>query len=88
MVEMDRNRKDAFCCGGGSGNFVTDLLAGSEDSPGRVRVREARKTGASILAVACPGCMVMLADAVKAEGFDGNLVVKDIATIVNEASTG
>ena len=88
VVEMDRNRKDAFCCGGGSGNFVTDLLAGSEDSPGRVRVREAHKTGASILAVACPGCMVMLADAVKAEGFDGNLVVKDIATIMNEASTG
>jgi Fe-S oxidoreductase len=41
LVEMERNRKDAFCCGGGSGNFVTDLLAGSPDSPARIRIREA-----------------------------------------------
>jgi Fe-S oxidoreductase len=45
LVEMERNRRDAFCCGGGSGNFVTDLLAGSADSPARIRAREAYETG-------------------------------------------
>jgi len=85
LVEMDRNRVDAFCCGGGSGNFVTDYLAGGEDSPARVRIREAEQTGADVLAVACPGCMVMFKDAVKAEDLEGKISVTDIATIVKES---
>jgi Fe-S oxidoreductase len=85
LVEMERNRADAFCCGGGSGNFITDYLAGSEASPSRVRVREAKQTGADVLAVACPGCLVMLNDATKAEDLEGKLQVKDIATIIKES---
>jgi len=84
LVEMERNRRDAFCCGGGSGNFVTDLLAGSADSPARVRVREAYETGADTLAVACPSCLTMLTDAVKAEDLDDKLAVKDISQISKE----
>jgi Fe-S oxidoreductase len=84
LVEMPRNRKDAFCCGGGSGNFITDYLAGGVDSPARVRVREAAATGAGILAVACPGCLLMLKEAVKTEDLDGRLQVKDLAAILNE----
>jgi Fe-S oxidoreductase len=82
LVEMERNRKDAFCCGGGSGNFVNDLLAGSPDSPARIRIREAYETGADTLAVACPSCLTMLTDAVKAENLDDRLAVKDISQIL------
>jgi Fe-S oxidoreductase len=84
LVEMERNRRDAFCCGGGSGNFVADLLAGSADSPARVRAREAYETGADTLAVACPSCLTMLTDAVKAENLDDELAVKDISQILQE----
>jgi Fe-S oxidoreductase len=84
LVEMEKNRADAFCCGGGSGNFVMDLLAGGEESPARIRVREAYETGASILAVACPSCLTMFTDAVKTEDLDGKLAVKDISQIVKE----
>jgi len=84
LVEMERNRRDAFCCGGGSGNFVTDLLAGSADSPARIRAREAYETGADTLAVACPSCLTMLTDAVKAENLDDKLAVKDISQILKE----
>jgi Fe-S oxidoreductase len=87
LVEMDRNKKDAFCCGGGSGNFIMDLLAGGEDSPARVRIREAYATGADTLAVACPSCLTMLTDAVKAEDLDGKLAVKDVSQIVKESLT-
>jgi Fe-S oxidoreductase len=83
LVEMSRNRKSAFCCGGGSGNYYTDLLGGSEDSPARIRVRQARDTGADILAVACPNCLVMLEDAVKVEGLEKQLLVKDISELLN-----
>lgn len=85
LVEMERNRENAFCCGGGSGNFYTDFFGGGEDSPARVRVREAHETGADILAVACPTCMTMLSDAVKSEGLEEKLIVKDISEIVKES---
>jgi Fe-S oxidoreductase len=85
LIEMDRNRKSALCCGGGSGNYYTDLLGGSEDSPARIRVRQAHATGANILAVACPNCLTMLEDAVKVEGLEGKIEVKDIAELINGA---
>jgi len=85
LVEMQRTRENSFCCGGGSGNFVTDLLGGSEENPGRIRVREAHETGAEILVVACPSCIIMLDDAVKDEGLEGELTVKDIAGLVKES---
>ena len=85
LVEMERNRESALCCGGGGGNFSMDLLGGSPDSPSRRRVREALTTGASILAVACPKCLTILEDAVKVEGLDDKLIVKDIAEIADEA---
>lgn len=79
LVEMRRNRENAFCCGGGSGNFVFDFLKGS-NSPARLRIREALDTNADILAVACPICKAMLEDAVKDEGL--KIEVKDLAEIV------
>ena len=85
LVEMERNRAGALCCGGGGGNFYTDFLGGSESSPAGIRVREASATGASVLAVACPNCMTMLEDAVKAEGLEDRLTVKDVSEIAGEA---
>jgi Fe-S oxidoreductase len=85
LKEMNRSRENSFCCGGGSGNFVLDLLGRSEENPSRNRVREAHETGADILVVACPSCMIMLDDAVKDEGLEGELTVKDITELVKES---
>ena len=82
LIEMARNRKSALCCGGGSGNYYTDLLGGSEDSPARIRARQAHATGADILAVACPNCLTMLEDAIKVEGLEEKIQVKDIAELL------
>jgi Fe-S oxidoreductase len=86
LIEMDRTKENSFCCGGGSGNFVMDLLGGSEESPSRVRVREAHETGAEILVTTCPNCMTMLDDAVKDEGLEDELTVKDIAELVKASA--
>jgi Fe-S oxidoreductase len=85
LVEMPRKRASGLCCGGGGGNAFTDLLGGSEDSPARIRVRQARETGAEVLATACPTCLTMLEDAVKTEGIEDELAVRDISEIVAEA---
>jgi Fe-S oxidoreductase len=82
LVEMERNRENSFCCGGGGGNFYTGFLNGSENSPGRIRIREAHATGASILAVACPVCLVVFEDALKVEGLEDELQIMDISEIV------
>ena len=85
LIEMEKNRESALCCGGGAGNFQIDLLGGSKDSPSRRRVREAAATGANILAVACPKCLIMLEGAIKAEELENKLSVRDISEILAEA---
>jgi Fe-S oxidoreductase len=82
--EMDRAMADALCCGGGGGNFFTDVLGSGPDSSSRVRVREAAETGAEVLVVACPKCAGMFEDAIKVEGMEDALRVMDLAEIVEE----
>jgi Fe-S oxidoreductase len=79
---MDRNMNDALCCGGGGGNFFTDMIGVGVDSPARIRVREALETGAEVLVVACPSCAKMFEDAVKAESLDDKLRVMDLSEII------
>lgn len=81
MVEMPRRAEKSFCCGAGGGQMWKEEEAGS----GRVsanRFQEAAGTGAQILAVGCPFCMIMLTDAQKSA--DSPLQVRDIAEIVAE----
>ncbi len=82
LVEMNRSKADALCCGGGGGNFYTDLIKSGKDHPSRVRIKEALASGAQILAVACPKCAKMLEDAVKAESAEDKIKVMDLAEIV------
>ena len=84
LVEMDRNRKNALCCGGGSGNLFTDMISGGDDSPARSRCREAHAAGAAVMAVACPVCAVMLEDAVKSEGLSDHLQIREVSELVTE----
>jgi Fe-S oxidoreductase len=81
--EMDRFMRNALCCGGGGGNIFTNIIGNGPESPARDRAVEALDTGADILAVSCPACAVMLADAVKANNMDDCLQVKEISEIVN-----
>jgi Fe-S oxidoreductase len=85
LIEMERNKQYSLCCGGGGGNFYTGYLNGRENSPNRIRVREAYETGAEILAVSCPICLIMLDDAVKSEGLEDKLIVQEISEIVKDA---
>lgn len=84
LVEMDRARQNSLCCGGGGGNFFTDMLGTGPDLAARVRVREALVTGADTMAVACPQCYRMLADAVKDEGVEDSIRVREISEIMQE----
>ena len=84
LTEMDRSRRDAYCCGGGGGNLFTDVIGAGPESPARGRALEAVDTGAEVLAVSCPSCAVMLGDAVKSAGLEDRLQVKEISEIAAE----
>ena len=87
LVEMKRNREISYCCGGGAGNFSTGIVDKIDgvNRPDRFRVREARDSGANILAVSCPGCLMRLSDAVKVEGLEGELEVREISEILRDS---
>ncbi|MBS7649219.1 LUD domain-containing protein [Candidatus Bathyarchaeota archaeon] len=91
VIEMRRNKQNSSCCGGGGGNCYTGigcgLIADNEYTPSRMRVKEAYETGADVLAVACPSCLIMLDEAVKEEGLEESLLVMDVAEIVSLSLT-
>ncbi|MET1124140.1 MAG: heterodisulfide reductase-related iron-sulfur binding cluster [Archaeoglobaceae archaeon] len=86
LVEMPRNRERSFCCGAGGGNLVREYPG--EDRPNNIRAREAAATGAEILAVACPFCMIMLEDGVKTEKLDDRIQVMDVIELVYQSVYG
>ena len=82
LISLPRERDKSFCCGGGGANSYTDLLSGGDNAPSRIRIREIHDSGADIVAVACPICMIMFEDAIKAESLEGKLAVKDVSELV------
>lgn len=58
VVEMERHAEHGRCCGGGGGAPFTDI-PGKTRIPD-IRMADARHTGATVVAVACPNCTAML----------------------------
>lgn len=84
LVEMDRNRERSLCCEGGGGRMWVEGT-NLEERLAFQRVEEAADTGADVLAVACPFCLLTLEDAVKVRGLDEQLQVRDIMELVDLA---
>jgi Fe-S oxidoreductase/nitrate reductase gamma subunit len=81
LVEMEHNRADSLCCGGGGGRMWQDELD-SDVKMSDIRIREAAATGAEILVTACPLCLIMLEDARKTTGLEHSLQVLDLNELV------
>jgi Fe-S oxidoreductase/nitrate reductase gamma subunit len=87
QVEMARSRNKSFCCGAGGGRVFQDERGGARIN--HERGRQARQTGASCVATACPFCMIMMEDGAKAAAGGGAAQeVKDIAELLAEAVFG
>jgi len=79
-LEMASSRANSLCCGGGGGHVWMEESQGTRIS--HVRVEEALKTGAEIIATACPFCLQLLRDGVKGLSAEEKLKVLDIAQLV------
>ncbi|MBI4284555.1 MAG: (Fe-S)-binding protein [Chloroflexi bacterium] len=78
-VEMAKNRRESFCCGGGGGRM---WLEERGQRISEMRIGHALETGAQTIVSACPFCLQMFDDAIKAKAAEEKLRVMDIAELV------
>jgi Fe-S oxidoreductase/nitrate reductase gamma subunit len=84
-VEMERRGSTSFCCGAGGGKFWFEEQSGTKIN--LERTEEAVGTGADIIATGCPFCYVMLDDGIKEIGVDEQVIVRDLATLLDERTS-
>ncbi|MGC1403484.1 MAG: (Fe-S)-binding protein [Thermodesulfobacteriota bacterium] len=82
LIEMTHHGADSLCCGGGGGRMWQGSELHGEARMSEIRIREARATGAEVLITACPLCLIMMEDASKTLGLEGQLKVMDLNELV------
>jgi Fe-S oxidoreductase len=81
LVEMERNRSFALCCGAGGAQMFKEAEKGDKEVFIE-RTEEALKTGAGIIATSCPFCMTMITDGLKYKNKEDEIKNLDIAELV------
>jgi Fe-S oxidoreductase len=85
QVEMKRCRERGFCCGAGGARMWLEETIGTRVNMDRTA--EALGTGADVVSTACPYCMIMLDDAVRANAKEDDVRVLDLSQLVEESLT-
>jgi heterodisulfide reductase subunit D len=84
LVEMDRNRSFALCCGAGGAQYFKEAEKGDKEVFIE-RTEDALKTNANIIATACPFCMTMMTDGLKYKNKESEIKNYDIAELIVQA---
>jgi len=80
LAEMERNRRRGFCCGGGGGHMWLEEQEGNRIN--EMRTEQAIETKAQTVITACPLCLQMFDDGIKAKAAEEKLRVMDIAELI------
>ncbi|HET6317804.1 MAG TPA: (Fe-S)-binding protein, partial [Chloroflexota bacterium] len=81
--ELPRCRDRGFCCGAGGARAFMEEKRGTRISHNRLQ--EALASDASGVAVACPFCVTMFEDGIRALNAEERFAIKDIAEVVAAA---
>jgi Fe-S oxidoreductase len=81
LVEMDRNKSFALCCGAGGGQMFKEAEKGDKEVFIE-RTEDALKTDAKIIATSCPFCMTMMTDGLKYKNKEEEIRNYDIAELI------
>ncbi|MBS1963442.1 MAG: (Fe-S)-binding protein [Bdellovibrionales bacterium] len=85
LLEMKQNHDQSMCCGAGGGRMWMEETVGKRVNI--TRTEQALETGASVIAAACPFCMTMMSDGVKAKEKTESVKVMDLAELLDQATT-
>ncbi len=83
LFEMQNSRERSFCCGGGGGGPWKD--SPGKKSLGEIRIKEAIRTGAEVVATACPYCIRTLNEAVAKLDVGNKIKVRDITELLMQS---
>src|SRR5690606_20547093 len=84
LVEMERNRENAMCCGAGGGMmWMEEREGGGAESNGTKRALAVRR---SLSGSACPACRTMLSDGTTAMEVEDQGKTMDVAKVVEIAA--
>lgn len=80
LIEMDRSRENAMCCGAGGGLMWTEETTGNRINI--ARTEQALAVAPSVISSACPYCLTMLSDGTKAKEVEEDISTMDVAEIL------
>ncbi|HTW10259.1 MAG TPA: (Fe-S)-binding protein [Acidimicrobiales bacterium] len=83
QTEMQRCRERGFCCGAGGARMWMEESTGKRLN--EERADEALALGTDAVVTACPYCLIMLDDAVKARGKQDQVAVVDVSQLIADA---
>ena len=83
LIEMEASGKRSLCCGGGGGRIWMDTPQAERFSD--IRLKEAKATGAQILATTCPYCITNFEESRLNLEYEDMLAIKDISEIINDS---
>jgi Fe-S oxidoreductase/nitrate reductase gamma subunit len=83
LAEMDRKLDKSFCCGAGGARMWMEEHDGERIN--NMRTDQAIATHADNIAVACPFCLTMMTDGLKARGAEEKITSIDVAEVAWKA---
>lgn len=86
LVEMERNRETAMCCGAGGGLMWMEEHVGNRINV--ARTEQALATNASVISSGCPYCLTMLEDGTKAKEVEDSIGTFDVAELLERSVFG
>jgi heterodisulfide reductase subunit D len=84
LVEMEHHKSFALCCGAGGAQMFKEAEKGEKEVYIE-RTEEALRTGAAVIATACPFCMTMLTDGLKYKNKENEIKNLDIAELIAQS---
>ena len=86
LVEMERNRETAMCCGAGGGLMWMEDRVGNRINV--ARTEQALETNASVISAGCPYCLTMLSDGTKAKEVEDKVGTYDVCELLERSVFG
>jgi len=86
IEEMERSRSNGMCCGAGGGLMWMEEHSGTRIN--HARTAQALEVKPSVISSACPYCLTMMEDGLKALGADEKVIARDVAELLAESIFG